>query len=63
MTEKEKIEKLRVALNLMLDHVDYRYGACRINEMVGAVLPVSILAFAENTLWETDVIENAEVIK
>lgn len=63
MNEKEKIEKLRSALNLILDHVDYRHGACRMNEMVGAVLPVAILAMVENVLRETGMIEKDEVKK
>jgi hypothetical protein len=33
----------RIALQLLLDCVDYTSGACRLNEMVGAVLPQEIL--------------------
>jgi hypothetical protein len=35
---------LRPILSLLLDHIDYTNGACRVNEQIGAVLPVGILA-------------------
>jgi hypothetical protein len=40
----EKVVELRTVLALALDAVDYENGACRLNEMVGAVLPKEILA-------------------
>jgi hypothetical protein len=36
-------EELGTVLTLVLDCVDYTSGACRLNEMVGAVLPKEIL--------------------
>ena len=36
-------DAVRVALGLLLDHVDYTTGACAINEMVGGALPREIL--------------------
>lgn len=30
-------------LGVILDHVDYTSGACRLNEMVGAVLPEEVI--------------------
>jgi hypothetical protein len=34
---------LREALQLLLDHVDYTAGACRPNEMIGALLPIEVI--------------------
>ena len=34
---------LRSTILLLLDHVDYANHACRVNEMVGAVLPPEVL--------------------
>lgn len=36
-------ENLHTSLKLILDCVDYVRGNCRVNEMVGAVLPTEIL--------------------
>jgi hypothetical protein len=36
-------DTLRSALRILLDHIDYERGACRPNEMIGAVLPVEVL--------------------
>jgi len=45
--EREKADiknvDLRGAINLLLDQVDYTAGACRPNEMVGAVLDIQII--------------------
>ena len=41
---------VREALLLILNQVDYTAGACRVNEMVGAVLPVDILRQAKQAL-------------
>lgn len=43
------------ALKLLLDHVDYESGACRLNEMVGAVLPVEVLRLAKLAAQSDDV--------
>lgn len=47
------IEKLRSALRLILDQVDYTNHACRVNEMVGAVLPENVIKQARQALLET----------
>jgi hypothetical protein len=41
---------LRAIIDLILDHVDYTSGACRANEMVGAVLPEVIIKHARDVL-------------
>jgi hypothetical protein len=41
--QSERIEAFRTALLLLLDNIDYEAGNCRVNEMVGAVLPKEIL--------------------
>lgn len=46
-------ERLRAALLALLDQVDYIAGACRLNEMVGAVLPKEIIEMCRKTLAET----------
>ncbi len=33
----------KTALLTLLDQVDYTSGACRVNEMVGAVLPKEVI--------------------
>ncbi len=43
-------EELLTALNLILDSADYRRGACRINEMIAAVLPDEILTRAREAI-------------
>jgi DNA relaxase NicK len=47
---QQENQRLRVALSLILDNVDYIAGNCRFNEMVGAVLPKEILAKARAAL-------------
>lgn len=47
--ESENV-KLREALSLLLDNVDYTKGNCRINEQVGAVLPIEIIGIADRAL-------------
>lgn len=50
-TEKPKmVLTVREALLTVLDQVDYSNGACRLTEMVGAVLPVEIIALAREAL-------------
>lgn len=41
---------LEIALQLILDSVDYTAGSCGLTEMVGAVLPFAILGRAKNVL-------------
>ncbi len=40
----------RTALLTVLDQVDYTNGACRMNEMVGAVLPKEVIALARKAI-------------
>lgn len=40
----------KTALMTLLDQVDYTSGACRVNEMVGAVLPAAIIALAKQAI-------------
>ncbi len=40
----------RTALLTVLDQVDYTAGACRVNEMVGAVLPNEVITLAREAL-------------
>ena len=46
-------ERLRAALMLVLDHVDYMHRACVLTEAVGAVLPPEVLVIANETLQQT----------
>ena len=48
--QSERIEILKQALLLLLDNIDYEAGNCRVNEMIGAVLPKEILRKA----WDGD---------
>jgi hypothetical protein len=41
---------LAAALRLLLDHVDYTTGACRLNEMVGAALPREVIQLCRDRL-------------
>lgn len=41
---------LRSTLRLLLDHVDYTEGACRLNEQIGAILPKEAIALAKEKL-------------
>ncbi len=43
-------EGLRATLQVMLDDVDYTSGACRVNEMIGAVLPITLIWIARADL-------------
>lgn len=49
-SQSEKIDKLRSALRLILDQTDYEVGNCRVNEMVGAVLPKEVLRIAKEAI-------------
>ena len=43
-------QELRSALQALMDAVDYTQGACRMNEQVGAVLPLTVLERAHDAL-------------
>lgn len=45
-----EVQKLRTALLLLLDHVDYTAGACGMNEPVAGALPKRILEMARAAL-------------
>lgn len=47
MTREDKLE---AALFLLLSSIDYTTGACRLNEMIGAILPKECLAIAREAL-------------
>ena len=46
----QKPLKVREALLVILDCIDYTRGACSLNEMVGAVLPKEIIELARQSL-------------
>lgn len=46
-------ERLRAALQTLLDQVDYTKGACSVTEMVGAVLPKEVIEICQTVLEET----------
>lgn len=46
-------ERLRAALQTLLDQVDYTAGACAPTEMVGAVLPIEIIQMTKGVLSDT----------
>lgn len=43
-------QRLRAALLAILDAVDYKAGNCRVNDMVGAVLPAVLIERAREAL-------------
>lgn len=47
------VQKLRRALYLILDNVDYTAGACSPTEMIGAILPHEFIVLAHRALEET----------
>ena len=53
MANEASYDELRAALLLLLDHVDYESGACRVNEMVGGVLPREVLLMVKSVLART----------
>ena len=57
---EEESDKRRVAIWLLLDHVDYTDNACTANEMVGATLPVEIIRKAKEALQQEDAQEDKE---
>ncbi len=50
MTDPKVVDKLKNTLAVVLDFVDYTAGNCRPNEMVGAVLPQTIIKQAREVL-------------
>lgn len=50
----KRIADLWAALGVLLDSVDYTSGACKLNEAVGAVLPIEIIEKAKAALKATD---------
>jgi hypothetical protein len=46
----EASARLRGVLLLVLDHVDYTAGACRLNSPIGGILPEEILKRAHEVL-------------
>ena len=50
--EVAKLEACATMAQVLLDHVDYMNGACRVNEMVGAVLPALIIEKTKEALKE-----------
>jgi hypothetical protein len=49
----ELMSELRVALQLVLDQVDYTAHACKPTEMVGACLDVRVLDIAHQAIENT----------
>ena len=47
-------QRLRDALGVLLDQVDYTSGACRINEPIAGVLPAGVIRLARLALKETE---------
>lgn len=50
LEQRVQAERLREALTLILDMVDYTAGNCRLNEQVGAVLPKGVIEQARGAL-------------
>jgi len=50
MDDQTYLEGLERALRLLLDNIDYDAGNCRVNEMIGAVLPMEVLRTAKRAL-------------
>ena len=48
----KQLQQAEIAVRLLLDHVDYtaEHPPCRMNEMVGATLPVEIITIARKAL-------------
>jgi hypothetical protein len=44
---------LRMAIQLLFDHVDYKTGACYVTDMVGDALPENIIATVREALMES----------
>jgi hypothetical protein len=65
--EEEQLKAYQKAvamLRTVLDQVDYTSGACRVNEMVGAVLPKEVIALSKAALTaitELDAVQHQTV--
>lgn len=46
----DDLREARTAIRTLLDAIDYTTGACRLNEMVGAVLPRELIDQAKGTI-------------
>jgi hypothetical protein len=53
MTDQEKIDKLRNALGGLMGDVDFRNGACGLNEAVGAVINPQTLKVCDEAMEAT----------
>jgi hypothetical protein len=43
-------DELQWVLAILLDQIDYERGACKVTEMIGAVLPRELLSRSRETL-------------
>jgi hypothetical protein len=50
MSDADRIDLLTRVIRLLLDNIDYQAGNCRVNEMIGAVLPPDILHLAKEAV-------------
>jgi hypothetical protein len=58
------MNRCREALWVILDAVDYTKGACRPNEMIGAILPVTIIDAARSAInTKTSQIKSAPILE
>ncbi len=53
---------IRELIALILDHVDYTAGACRPTEMIGAVLPLSVIEQARKAIRRTEIKREASIV-
>jgi hypothetical protein len=53
MISQENAQRLRSVLLALMDQIDYRNGACRVNELVGAVLSPTALRAVDEILEAT----------
>ena len=53
MANDRDLEKVREALQVVLDQVDYTAGACELTTPVGAALPRVVIENARKALEET----------
>lgn len=47
---RNREEELEIALQLILDNIDYTLDACRLTSMVGAALPIELIEIARAAL-------------
>jgi len=52
MDDEEKIKVLRNVIRQFLLKTDYTNDMCRVNDMIGAVLPAEVLDLANKTYRE-----------